>query len=148
MSKVFLDIQVGDIVIVYDEYLHDYVEHRIEIEDVQYDKEYSTESNPDGMICYGTDLDEEEWGDDYISFVHEGNFIRMGDMYGCEGRNHNCQGLVEWDNVNWFTSSIGFCDTCWDKLHKTLTDEEMENLYNACESGDSKAVERIVNATR
>ena len=75
--KTFKDIKVGDIVIACDEYSHDYNEHVIQIGSIEYDAEYATENNPDGMICYGTDLDEEEWGDDYITFVHEGNFVRV-----------------------------------------------------------------------
>ena len=77
--RVFKDIKVGDIVIACDEYSHDYNEHIIKIESIEYDKENVTESNPDGMICYGTDLEEEEWGDDYITVVHEGNFVSFAE---------------------------------------------------------------------
>lgn len=77
MKKDFLDIKVGDTVIVYDEYSHDYEEHLLRIDSIEYDKEYTTETNPKGMICYGTDLEEEEWGDDYITHVTEGNFCRF-----------------------------------------------------------------------
>ena len=77
--RTFNDIKIGDIVIAYDEYSHDYNEHTIQINSVEYDKEYVTESNPDGMICYGTNLEKEEWGDDYITFVHEGNFVCITD---------------------------------------------------------------------
>ena len=77
--RTFKDIKVGDIVIAYDEYSHDYNEHTIQIDNIEYDKEYATENNPNGMICYGTDLAEEEWGDDYITFVHEGNFVSMAE---------------------------------------------------------------------
>ncbi len=73
--RTFKDIQIGDIVIAYDEYSHDYNEHIIKIDSIEYDKEYATKNNPDGIICYGTDLEEEEYGDDYITFVHEGNFV-------------------------------------------------------------------------
>lgn len=73
--RTFKDIKVGDIVIAHDEYSHDYNEHTVKINSIEYDKEYVTEDNPDGMICYGTDLEEEECGDDYITFVHEGNFV-------------------------------------------------------------------------
>lgn len=76
--KTFKDIKVGDIVIAHDEYSHDYNEHTIQIDSIEYDKEYATENNPNGMICHGTDL-EEEWGDDYITFVHEGNFVSMAE---------------------------------------------------------------------
>lgn len=74
MHKGFLDIKVGDKVIVFDEYSHDYAEHILEVNSIEYDSEWATETNPKGMHCYGTDLEEEEWGDDYVTQVHEGNF--------------------------------------------------------------------------
>jgi hypothetical protein len=77
MKEIFLDIQVGDKVIVYDEYSHDYCEHILRVDVIEWDKEYITETNPQGMHCYGTDLEEEEWGDDYITQVTEGNFCRI-----------------------------------------------------------------------
>jgi 3,4-dihydroxy-2-butanone 4-phosphate synthase len=77
--RTFKDIKVGDIVIVYDEYSHDYNEHVIKVETIEYDKENVTEDNPDGMICYGTDLEEEEWGDDYITVVAVGNFVSIAE---------------------------------------------------------------------
>ena len=77
MKKGFLDIKVGDNVIVFDEYSHDYTEHILEVTGIEYDSEWATETNSKGMHCYGTDLDEEEWGDDYITQVYEGNFCRF-----------------------------------------------------------------------
>lgn len=79
MNKQFLDIQVGDIVVVWDEYSsHDYNEHRIKVEHIEFDDEYiNGESNPKGMRCYGTDLEEDEWGDDYMTVVTEGNFVAI-----------------------------------------------------------------------
>ena len=82
MSKSFLDIQVGDIIIVYDEYGHNYEEHYFKVESIEYDKENINEkTNPKGMRCYGIDLDC--WNEDlncydsdnYISVVSETNFI-------------------------------------------------------------------------
>lgn len=73
MNKNFLDISKGDIVVAFDEYSHDYVEHRLRIESIEFDKEWATESNPDGKICYGTDLGD--WGDDYMTSVTEANFV-------------------------------------------------------------------------
>lgn len=75
MEKKFLDIKVGDKVIVWDEYSHDYVEHVLEVDSIEYHEDWVTETNPKGMHCFGTDLEEEEWGDDYITQVHEGNFV-------------------------------------------------------------------------
>jgi hypothetical protein len=77
MKKEFLDIKIGDEVIVYDEYSHDYVEHVLKVDSIEYEKDWITETNPKGMHCFGTDLQEEEWGDDYITQIHEGNFCRF-----------------------------------------------------------------------
>ena len=83
----FLDIKVGDIVVVYDEYNHDYNEHYIEVESVEYDDCNATETNPKGMTCYGKDLNwwndrlQDYDGDDYITNVTETNFIRFKDCW-------------------------------------------------------------------
>lgn len=75
MKKDFLDIQIGDVVIVCDEYSHDYSQHIVRVDSIEHEGEWITETNPEGMYCYGTDLEENEWGDDYITQVHEGNFV-------------------------------------------------------------------------
>ena len=77
MKDSFLDIKEGDIVIAFDDYKHDYDEHILRIDSIEYDECWITETNPKGMVCYGTDLEEDEWGDDYITEVHEGNFVRF-----------------------------------------------------------------------
>ena len=77
MEKKFLDIKVGDKVVVWDEYSHDYVEHILKVDSIEYHKDWITETNPKGMHCFGTDLEEEVWGDDYITQVNEGNFSRI-----------------------------------------------------------------------
>lgn len=77
MKKKFLDIEVGDKVIVWDEYSHDYVEHILKVDSIEYHEDFITETNPKGMHCFGTDLQEDEWGDDYITQVHEGNFCKI-----------------------------------------------------------------------
>ena len=77
MKKNFLDIKVGDKVVVWDEYSHDYAEHILKVDSIEYEKEWITETNPKGMHCYGTDLEEEEWGDDYITHVTESNFVKF-----------------------------------------------------------------------
>lgn len=76
-KEIFLDIHIGDKVIAFDEYSHDYAEHILRIDNIENDEEYITDTNPNGVVFYGTDLEEEEWGDDYITFVHEGNFVRI-----------------------------------------------------------------------
>ena len=73
----FLDICVGDVVLCHDEYSHDYTEHELLITSVEFDKEYITDTNPKGMVCYGEDLNRDELADDYMTLVHEGNFVQI-----------------------------------------------------------------------
>lgn len=40
-----------------------------------HDVEYVTDSNPEGIVCYGEDLTHDEYGDDYITIVTEANLI-------------------------------------------------------------------------
>jgi len=84
MSRGFLDIKIGDKVVCYDEYSHDYIEHLLVIDSFEDDEEYATETNPLGRRFWGTDQDyinedgEFEDGDDnYITIVDEGNFVRV-----------------------------------------------------------------------
>lgn len=95
MEKTFLDIKVGDKVIVYDEYSHDYLEHIIKVDSIEYDKDWITETNPKGVHCFGTDLQEEDWGDDYITHIDEGNFCRFAEerenMWVCD----HCLAAIE-----------------------------------------------------
>ena len=81
-DETFKDIKVGDIVIVYNEYSHDYEEHKIKIDSIEYSKEYINKKyNPKGMRFYGIDLSlwdseiQDYINDDYISVVTEGNFV-------------------------------------------------------------------------
>lgn len=73
--KTFKDINIGDVVIVYDEYSHDYIEHSIKITSKNEDSEYITKTNAKGIHFFGEDLDFDEDDDEYISNVHEGNFV-------------------------------------------------------------------------
>ena len=82
--KTFLDIKIGDIVVVYDKYGHDYEEHRVKVDHIEFDKGFiNGEYNPKGMRCYGIDLDfwneetQEYNTDEYISVVTEGNFVMI-----------------------------------------------------------------------
>lgn len=62
-------------------------------------------------------------------------------VYHCD----HCGVELEWDNVNWFSSSIGFCNLCSDALHSKLSSEEIEQLYNKCERGDNTA-QKVVDS--
>lgn len=77
MGKDFLDIKVGDVIICYDEYSHDYIEHELKVTSIEEDKENATETNPKGRVLYGDDL---TYGDDdemMICTVYESNFVSV-----------------------------------------------------------------------
>ena len=69
------------------------------------------------------------------------------DTYGCDGKNENCQQAILWKNAHWFTASLGFCNHCWERIHENLSDDELTELYDACEAGDEEAVKKIIKAT-
>lgn len=71
----FTDVKVGNVCFCYDEYLHDYVEHRVLVNSIEYDDAYITDTNTFGMVCYVTDLDYDDDEDDAIGVMHEGNFV-------------------------------------------------------------------------
>ena len=69
------------------------------------------------------------------------------DIYGCDGLNEDCYGNINFDNVNWFNSGLGFCDCCHKKLFSKIGDRE-EYLYTQCEANDGVAVEEVVSMTK
>ena len=71
----FVDVEVGDTVVVFDEYSHDYVEHEIKVTSIEYDKENITDTNPNGKVCYGEDLTYDD-DEHMITVVTESNFTR------------------------------------------------------------------------
>lgn len=75
MKKTFKDIKVGDTVTIYNEYLYDYIGHRMKVTSVEYDDEYKTETNPNGVHAYGDDLDYEEDDEEYLTHIYEENFV-------------------------------------------------------------------------
>ena len=133
MEKNFLNIKVGDKVIVHDEYSHDYVEHIIRVESIEYHEDWITETNPKGMHCFGTDLQEDEYGDDYITQVYEGNFCRIVEerekMWVCdrclaaiwshEGNQATLTHHIDGDNLE--ESMCDFCEGIgFDILHELV----------------------------
>lgn len=76
--KTYKDIKIGDQVVIYDEYSHDYTEHCMTVTSLECDAEYITETNPKGIHYYGNDNDyDEEEPDFYLTHIHEGNFVRF-----------------------------------------------------------------------
>lgn len=71
--------KVGEKVICYDEYLHDYVEHTMLVRTIEKDPEMKTETNPEGVILYGIDLSDAD-EESMICTVSEGNYVRSAGM--------------------------------------------------------------------
>lgn len=86
MENKFFELKEGDIVLAYDEYSREKDLHRVRINSIEYDKENAYEENPKGMTCYGDDLDEEEWGDDYVTVVTHSNFVEKIKVVELEDR--------------------------------------------------------------
>lgn len=66
--------KVGEKVICYDEYLHDYVEHTMLVRTIEKDPEMKTETNPEGVVLYGIDLSDDN-DESMICTVSEGNYV-------------------------------------------------------------------------
>ena len=69
----------------------------------------------------------------------------MGYIYGCDGRNKNCQQGVIWDRVNWFTSSIGFCDCCHKRLWETYQQKNMDGCMMLAKAETKKRLKKYWN---
>ena len=69
----------------------------------------------------------------------------IGDVYRCD----SCGLEMDYHDMYWFTSSIGFCDYCYNKLHKRVPDIVLEHCYECCESGSAdqsnECAEFIIN---
>ena len=97
MKSEFLDIKIGDICTVFDEYSREGNAHTLRIDRVEQEEAYMSETTPKGIVYYGTDLDEDKWGDDYITVMHEGNFCKIVKRNECpEGgdASEDCSGCI------------------------------------------------------
>ncbi len=92
-----------------------------------------------------------EWIDGALAILAQEGKVRgnvnADDTYGCDGISDGCIGLIPYEEVNWFTSSLGFCDCCNKNLHIKLP-SVYDELYDRCCSGDVDAVKMIVEMTR
>lgn len=68
-ENVIANVRVGDRVVCFDEYLHDYVEHLIEVDSIEIDDE-------NGIVLYGEDLSDDNI-ESMIGRVDAGNFVRI-----------------------------------------------------------------------
>ena len=137
MENKFFELKEGDVVLAYDEYSREGELHRVRINSVEYDKENSCEENPKGMTCYGDDLDEEEWGDDYVTVVTHSNFVEKIKVLELEdGRFVTVKDVTKED---WYANPrITYLDSledeCWDLFVKyaemvgaKFTKEDLDN---------------------
>lgn len=73
----FLSVEVGDTIVCIDEYDKDCNHHLLLVQSIDYDRDNATKTNPRGMTLYGIDLEEDEWGDDYVVQATETTFISI-----------------------------------------------------------------------
>lgn len=69
----------------------------------------------------------------------------MADTYCCDGKNPNCEGIILYDKVNWFSSKLGFCDCCMTQLRKAPR-IVLDLLYD--NSDNDEVAEYICNLTK
>ena len=74
----FSDIKCGDVVVAVDPLSHDYTHWIIKVNCIEYDDDFTTDTNPTGKHCYGDCLNGEGC-EEYITHVNEDNFIRFAD---------------------------------------------------------------------
>ena len=63
----------------------------------------------------------------------------MDNTYCCDG----CATIINFDEVNWFTSGIGFCDSCDKTLHKEVPRAVYDFCYDEIEAGSDEVCEFI-----
>lgn len=103
MDYSFEEIEVGDVVVVFDDAAHDYTEHKILVQ--------SIENTSEGTLCYGEDLTDDT--DNCITVVNELNFVRVDARRVRDRR--------EWDDIR----------SCQMREKKTL--EDILKKYFGCD---------------
>ena len=110
-------------------------------------EEYCLIAHPNDEIIYGYSLKNANkesipnWFDTLDEAIEWAK-----DTYGCDGLNSNCMGNINVDNVHWFTSGLGFCDCCHDRIFEQIGDN-YEDLYDKCVADDKDAVDKVVSMT-
>ena len=119
MNKNFLNLQIGDVVVAANIYSHDYTHYTIKITSIEYDEDFITETNPQGMHCYGECLDDVSNFDDYITNVDEANYSH----FCYHSKETNCIGEFSYTEDSSFSAyKSGY-----------ITEEEWEKQSsNAC----------------
>lgn len=71
MLSLLDDVKIGDHIICFDEYSHDYIEHELIVTNIEKHPE-------EGRVIYGEDITfPKTETDDYITRVNKANFVRV-----------------------------------------------------------------------
>jgi hypothetical protein len=62
------------------------------------------------------------------------------DFYHCDG----CGITLPWDETNWFTSHIGFCNKCDQRLHKRIPSIILNTCYDECSSNNDEVAAFVI----
>lgn len=130
MNPKFFEIQVGDIVLVIDKHSRDLEAHFIQIESIEQDKKWITDTNPTGMVCYGTDLQEEEYGDDYVTVVNENTYMHHMQSTSYVFTYTGDNAAIAMDTIQLQLEKLGFI----------VLDVEILNEKRACRNAFGKQV--------
>lgn len=68
------------------------------------------------------------------------------ETYLCDGRNQACLEETPLDQITWFTSKLGFCPHCINRLRRTPA-EVLELLRNECEANNEDCVNFVLEIT-
>lgn len=66
------------------------------------------------------------------------------DDYGCDG----CGNRLPFDDIRWFTSTVGFCPDCNTLLHKRVPQCILDFCYDEVEGGNDEVAEFLANQVR
>ena len=91
-------------------------------------------------------LDDCQEAKDTLMYIAEKLKKLERDTYMCDGKSSSCLGEIPYDDVNWFTSSLGFCEHCWGRLHRA-PQKILDYCYDECEAGDDEVAEFVIGLT-
>jgi len=86
----------------------------------------------------------------YEDYNVEENDNEEDDTYGCDGMNKNCTCITNYDDIWWYTSCLGFCPVCTERLLENLdklSEDDRFELLEDCENGNEEAIDRVVSMT-
>ena len=72
--------------------------------------------------------------------------MKQRTSYMCDGINSCCLGDTPLDQITWFTSRLGFCPHCSNRLHRIPT-KVLEFLYEQCDADDEDVINFTIGLT-